>query len=81
MLSHHGRLSCNNGAQMIDHSTLEQRLAALEADVPALMADRDTFPEAFEARAEQLVSELDANEHAYAWRELEAIVERSGFNG
>jgi len=45
------------------------------------MADRDAFPEAFEERAEQLVSGLDAKEHAYAWRQLEAIVERSGFNG
>jgi hypothetical protein len=66
---------------MIDRSTLDQRLAALEAEVPALMADRDTFPQAFEERAEQLVSGLDAKEHAYAWRQLEAIVERSGFNG
>jgi hypothetical protein len=66
---------------MMDRSTLDQRLAALEADVPALMADRNAFPGAFEARAEQLVSKLDANEHAYAWRQLEAIVERSGFNG
>ena len=66
---------------MIDRLTLDQRLIALEADVPALMADRNTFPEAFEERAEQLVSGLDATEQAYAWRELEAIVERSGFNG
>ena len=66
---------------MIDRITLDRRLIALEAEVPALMADRNTFPEAFEERAEQLVSELDAKEHAYAWRQLEAIVERSGFNG
>ena len=66
---------------MIDRSTLDQRLAALEADVPALLADRNTFPEAFEERAEQLVSALDAEEHAHAWCQLEAIVERSGFNG
>jgi hypothetical protein len=66
---------------VIDRSTLDQRLAALEAEVPALMADRNAFPEAFEARAEQLVSGLDAEEQAYAWRQLEDIVERSGFNG
>ena len=66
---------------MIDRLTLDQRLIALEAEVPALMADRNTFPEAFEACAEQLVSAVDATEHAYAWRQLEAIVERSGFNG
>ena len=66
---------------MIDRLTLDQRLIALEAEVPALMADRNTFPEAFEERAEQLVSALDASEHAYAWRQLEAIVERSGFHG
>jgi hypothetical protein len=66
---------------VIDRSTLDQRLVALEADVPALMADRNAFPEAFEERAEQLVSALDAKDHAYAWRQLEAIVERSGFNG
>ena len=66
---------------MIDRSTLDQRLAALEADVPALMADRNAFPEAFEERSEQLVAGLDAKEQAYAWLQLEAIVERSGFNG
>jgi hypothetical protein len=66
---------------MIDRSTLDQRLAALEADVPALMADRNAFPGAFEARAEQLVSGLDAEAQAYAWLQLEAIVGRSGFNG
>ena len=66
---------------MVDRLTLDQRLIALEADVPALMADRNAFPAAFEERAEQLVHGLDAKEHAYAWRQLEAIVERSGFNG
>ena len=66
---------------MIDRSTLDQRLVALEADVPALMADRNAFPEAFEERAEQLVHGLDAEEQAYAWLQLEAIIERSGFNG
>ena len=66
---------------MIDRLTLDQRLIALEAEVPALMADRNTFPEAFEERAEQLVSELEAKERAYAWQQLEAIVERSGFHG
>ena len=66
---------------MIDRFTLDQRLVALEAGVPALMADRNTFPETFEERAEHIVSGLDAKEHAYAWRQLEAIVERSGFNG
>ena len=66
---------------VIDRITLDQRLMALEADVPALMADRNTFPEAFEERAEQLVQGLDSEDHAYAWLQLEAIVERSGFNG
>jgi hypothetical protein len=66
---------------VVDRSTLDQRLAALEADVPALMADRNAFPGAFEARAERLVSGLDADAQAHAWRQLEAIVERSGFNG
>ena len=65
---------------MIDRSTLDQRLLALEADVPALMADRNTFPAAFEERVEQMLVGLDAKEHAYAWRQFEAIVDRSGFN-
>ena len=71
----------HNGAQVIDRFTLDQRLVALEADVAALMADRNAFPEAFEERAEQLVHGLDATERVYAWLQLEAIVERSGFNG
>jgi hypothetical protein len=66
---------------MIDRSTPDQRLAAREADVPALLADRNAFPGAFEIRAEQRVPGLDAKAQAHAWRQLEAIVGRSGFNG
>jgi hypothetical protein len=66
---------------VIDRSTPEQRLAAREADVPALPADRDAFPRAFGARAQRVVSGRDAHAQAWSRRPREAIVERCGVNG
>jgi hypothetical protein len=66
---------------VIDRSTPEQRLAAREADVPALPADRNAVPGAFGARAQRVVSGRDAHAQTRARWRREAIVERCGVNG
>jgi hypothetical protein len=66
---------------VIDRSTPGQRLAAREADVPALPADRNMFPGAFGTTAEAIESGRDAHAQAQARRPREAIVERCGVNG
>ena len=60
---------------------LDQRLNAIEAKVLDLLRRRDTFPRAFEDEVEILLGQIAAQDQAYALERLEAIVDRSGFNG
>ena len=60
---------------------LDQRLNAIEAKVPGLLQQPGAFPRAFEDEVETLLGQLAAQDHAYALERLEAIVDRSGFNG
>lgn len=64
----------------LTHPQLNERLATLEAQVFKLMQNRNTFPRAFEDEVEILMGEVDPQDEAYAHKQLEAIVERSGFN-
>lgn len=64
----------------LTHAQLNERLATLEAQVFKMMQDRNTFPRAFEDQVETLMGEVDPQDEAYAHKQLEAIVERSGFN-
>ncbi|GAB3359443.1 hypothetical protein [Lysobacter tyrosinilyticus] len=58
----------------------DARLQAIEARVPALLQDRNSFPPEFEDEAERLLAEVSDRDRDYALTQLEAIVERSGFN-
>ena len=60
---------------------LDQRLNAIEAKVPALLQCPETFARAFEDEVEILLGQTVVQDHAYALERLEAIVDRSGFNG
>jgi hypothetical protein len=60
---------------------LDQRLNAIEAKVPGLLQDPETFARAFEDEVEILLGQIVVQDHAYALERLEAIVDRSGFNG
>ena len=59
---------------------LDERLHALEARVPELLRDRNTFPRLFEDEVEILLGQVSAQDQGHALAQLEAIVERSGFN-
>lgn len=47
---------------MLHKSEIDARLKAIEAEIPSLRRDMDTFYRAFEDRADQLCCEVD---HAY----------------
>ena len=59
---------------------IEQALAVLEAKVPSLLADRDSFPRVFEDEVEQLLGRVSDRDSSFVLDELEAIVERSGYD-
>lgn len=59
---------------------VQKRLEAIESKVPELIVDRNTFARAFEDEAEALLGVIEPEDEAFVLQELEAIVERSGFN-
>jgi hypothetical protein len=48
--------------------------------VPSLLRDRNTFPRKFEDETERLLGDVAPPDEDYVLDQLEAIVERSGFN-
>jgi hypothetical protein len=59
---------------------IDARLHAIEARVPSLLRDRNMFPRAFEDETERLLADVSPPDQHYVLDQLEAIVERSGFN-
>lgn len=59
---------------------IEQALATIEAKVPCLLKDRDTFPRNFEDEVELLLARVSDRDSSFVLDELEAIVERSGYD-
>jgi hypothetical protein len=64
----------------LSRDQIEEWLQSLETRVPAMLRDRNAFPRLFEDQVELLLGRVAANDRAYALAQLEAIVERSGFN-
>ena len=60
---------------------LVRLMAQLESEVPILRSDMDSFFEEFEARAHAIAVHAAPNHEAFVWRELDAIIQRSGVNG
>ena len=59
---------------------IDQKLMDIERQVPALLQDKNTFPRLFEDQVEILLGQLPATDRAHALAQLDAIVERSGYN-
>ena len=59
---------------------LDEALKRLEEQVPQMMIDRNTFPYLFEEATDQLLDQIIAADQAHALKQLEKIIERSGFN-
>jgi hypothetical protein len=67
-------------AMTLTRSELDERLHTLEVRALILLRDRNTFPRKFEDDVEILLGQVSAQDQDYALAQLEAIVERSGFN-
>jgi hypothetical protein len=67
-------------AMPLSRDQIEEWLQSLETRVSAMLRDRNAFPRLFEDQVELLLGRVAANDRAYALAQLEAIVERSGFN-
>lgn len=61
-------------------SEIDARLRAIEAEMPQLRRDMNTFHRAFEDRADQLCCEVDPSDQDYVLDELNALVERGRIN-
>ncbi len=61
-------------------SALDNNLAKVGNMVPAMLEDRNAFPRLFEDQVEIFLAQLPATDHDYALSQLEAIVERCGYN-
>jgi hypothetical protein len=64
----------------LTRSQLDEHLHALDVRAQAWLRDRNTFPRRFEDEVEILLGQVAARDQDHALAELEAIVERSGFN-
>lgn len=56
-------------------------LEAIEVMVPAILEDRGDFPRLFEELTWKLLGRVASHDHDAVLKALEAIVERSRFNG
>lgn len=59
---------------------LDGRLAALEARVPAMLKNRNTFFRAFEDQVEIILANAHEDDQEYAEQQLEGIAKRFGVN-
>ncbi|WP_457097902.1 hypothetical protein [Lysobacter sp. P5_B9] len=64
----------------LTRSQLDEQLHTLEDHARAWLHDRNTFPRKFEDEVEILLGHVATSDQDYALAQLEAIVERSGFN-
>jgi hypothetical protein len=64
----------------LTRSELDEHLHALEVRARVWLRDRNTFPRKFEDEVEILLGQVAKQDQGYALAQLEAIVERSGFN-
>jgi hypothetical protein len=70
----------DSDAMTLSRSQLDEHLHTLEMRAMALLRDRNTFPRRFEDEVEILLGQVATPDQDYALAQLEAIVERSGFN-
>lgn len=64
----------------LTRAELDECLHALEARVPELLRNRNTFAREFEDEVDVLLGHVSKRDQDYVFAQLEAIVERSGFN-
>lgn len=65
---------------MLHKSEIDARLKAIEAEIPRLRKNMNTFYRAFEDRADRLCCEVDPACQDYVLAELNAMIERAVIN-
>lgn len=65
---------------MLHKSEIDAMLRAIEAEIPHLRKNMNTFYRAFEDRADRLCCEVEPDCQPYVLDELNAMVERAGIN-
>lgn len=65
---------------MLHKSEIDARLKAIEAEIPHLRKNMNTFYRAFEDRADRLCCEVDPACQDDVLDELNAMIERAGIN-
>ncbi len=66
---------------MLTEPEIERRLAEIEAEIPRLRRNMNTFFREFEDRADRLCGEVRDDQQDYVLDRLAAMVERAGING
>ncbi len=66
---------------MLSDEEIERRLAEIEAEIPRLGLNMNTFPREFEDLADRLCGEVREDQQDYVLDRLQAMVERAGING
>jgi len=59
---------------------IDARLRTIEAEIPQLRRDMNTFFRVFEDHAHRLCCEVEPSDQDYVLDELNAMVERAGIN-
>jgi len=66
---------------MLTEQEIERRLAEIEAEIPQLRCNMNTFFREFEDRTDRLCGEVTDDQQAYVLDRLGQMVERAGING
>jgi len=66
---------------MLSDEEIERRLAEIEAEIPRLRLNMNTFPREFEDRADRLCGDVREDQQGYVLDRLREMVERAGING
>ncbi|HBN54995.1 MAG TPA: hypothetical protein DD456_13500 [Stenotrophomonas sp.] len=66
---------------MLTDNEIDDRLAQIEAEIPRLRRNMNTFPREFEDRADRLCGEVSDDQQDYVLDRLRAMVQRAGING
>lgn len=66
---------------MLSQQEIENRLAEIEAEIPRLRLDMNTFYREFEDRTDRLCEDVSDDQQEYVLDRLREMVDRAGING
>ncbi len=66
---------------MLSQQEIENRLAEIEAEIPRLRLDMNTFYREFEGLTDRLCEDVRDDQQEYVLDRLREMVDRAGING